>query len=609
LVGDASNGGNSYKVFNSTTGLSQIIVDTRVVTNFTLATPLVAISNAWGNDTTSVTTNEFVGEQGVTVRLQPYSDSIVTVQSFDESGAVSSTGLIRTGNYNGSWGASGELFNGSLDVGLVVESTATSNSGNQTMLVRFSSKIGAFKAVSFDYADLQDIANLTNNSGYTGQNAGSVNFYDLNNTLIQSVAIKANTAGNGLASQFSWTSTGASASYFTITTTYDLYGVDTLKFTAGAQTLASNGTTVDTTPTLSGTLSMALSGSQVVSIYEGATLLGNATLSGTSWSYTVPTTSVGSHTYTAKIMNGATVVHTSSNFVVNVAATPLVLDLNGDGVQTTSVSEGTQFDLLNMGKKVNVGWVDKHDGLLAMDVNGDGIINNGSELFGDRTELSDGTLAKNGWEALNAQDSNHDGKVDAQDANFDKLRVWVDANGNGSNDAGELRTMADEGIASIDLNHDNSSVQQNGNVVQMFSTFTTTDGVIHSMADVGFNVQNDTSNVYTLTDGDNLDLSGLANAAQLTMIDAVTDTEVNIVKLKLSDVLGVLAGQDDANAVHGLRLTGDTDDAVHLAEKEWTNMETTVAEGARTCPVHSAYDNSAVQLLIDQSMHYAGHMI
>jgi hypothetical protein len=528
LVGDASNGGNSYKVFNSTTGLSQIIVDTRVVTSFTLATPLVAISNASGNDTTSVTTNEFVGTQGVVDRVQPYSDSIVTVQSFDENGAVSSSRLIRTGNYGGNWGASGKLFNGSNDVGLVFEDTITSNATSPTMRVRFTSKIGDFKAVSFDYADVQNLSNLTTNTGYTGQDVGTVKFYDANNTLIQSVAFKASTAGDGTVTNFSWTSPSASASYFEILTNYDVYGVDTLKFTSGAQTLASNGTTMDTTPTLSGTLSMALSGGQVVSIYEGATKLGDATLSGNSWSFTVPITTVGQHTYTAKIMNGATVVHTSSNFVVNVAATPLVLDLDGNGVQTLDVNEGVQFDLLNTGSKQTVGWLSKQDGLLAMDLNGDGRINSGAELFGDQTVLADGTLATDGWVALSAQDSNTDGKIDAQDANFKQLRVWVDANSNGMTDAGEMSTLAESGIVSIDLNHMGGTINQNGNLLLTGSSFKTTDGAQHDIVDVGFQVRYP-GQAKVATDG-------FVKDAPLTALESA-ETAATVVDLQPADIV------------------------------------------------------------------------
>ncbi|MBK6559925.1 MAG: hypothetical protein IPG16_22950 [Comamonadaceae bacterium] len=73
--------------------------------------------------------------------------------------------------------------------------------------------------------------------------------------------------------------------------------------------------------------------------------------------------------------------------------TPLVLDLNGDGITTQSISAGTEFDLLAGGRKIHTGWVSGGDGLLVLDRNHDGVINDGSELFGEATRLSSGETA------------------------------------------------------------------------------------------------------------------------------------------------------------------------------------------------------------------------
>ncbi|WP_165803879.1 Ig-like domain-containing protein [Limnohabitans planktonicus] len=364
------------------------------------------------------------------------------------------------------------------------------------------------------------------------------------------------------------------------------------------------------TPTFHGVLVGALANTQTVGILwrlpgEVPTqALQPATVTGTNWSWTVPSGLMSAGTYQIEAqledMNLGSTLQTSGTFFITLASTPLVLDLNGDGVQTTSLNEGTQFDLLNTGKKINVGWVSKQDGLLAMDLNGDGSINSGAELFGDHTVLADGTLASNGWVALSAQDSNHDGKIDAQDANFDKLRVWVDANGDGVTDAGELHTLADEHIASINLNHDNSSVQQNGNLVQMASSFTTTDGARHSVADVGFMVQNATSNLFTLTGGNNLDLSGLGNVGMVSAIDMRNDTFANTVKLTLADVMGIAT----THGVHVLKLTGDANDSVQLTASEWAHTGTTVSDGAHTYAVYGSTTDVCAQLLIDLDMRY-----
>ncbi|MFI3121810.1 MAG: hypothetical protein QX203_17715, partial [Methylococcaceae bacterium] len=92
---------------------------------------------------------------------------------------------------------------------------------------------------------------------------------------------------------------------------------------------------------------------------------------------------------------------------------PLILDLNGDGVQTTNVLDnGVNFDLNATGQKISSGWVSKEDGLLAIDLNGDGNIDSGAELFGTASQLADGSKAQDGFQALAALDGNRDGKID-----------------------------------------------------------------------------------------------------------------------------------------------------------------------------------------------------
>lgn len=107
---------------------------------------------------------------------------------------------------------------------------------------------------------------------------------------------------------------------------------------------------------------------------------------------------------------------------------PLVLDLGKTGIDTVGVdnqtTQKTYFDHNQAGIKTSTGWITPEDGFLVLDRNGDDVINGGSELFGDSTQLKDGTLAKNGYEALSDLDTNHDKKIDANDDQFSQLRVW-----------------------------------------------------------------------------------------------------------------------------------------------------------------------------------------
>ncbi|MGV0984163.1 MAG: Ig-like domain-containing protein [Limnohabitans sp.] len=326
---------------------------------------------------------------------------------------------------------------------------------------------------------------------------------------------------------------------------------------------------------------------------------------------TVNFTPVVGHTYyvtlnypsgaSYRLKNSVTFNGTSTKSTeVDILTSPLVLDLNGDGVQTMDLSHAVAFDLTNSGDKQRVSWIDKHDGLLAVDLNGDGQINGGAELLGSSTKLADGSVAKDGWAALGAMDTNGDGKVDAQDANFDKLRVWVDANGDGVTDAGELKTLADVGIASFDVKQDNSVTQQNGNVLLGAGKYTTTDGQTHAMTDAW--LQMTPFSVKTLINGESLDLSNL-NSALIKSIDMSTDTAANTLKLNLSDVLSL----PTTNGVHKLTLTGDANDTVDLDIAHWTNTGTTVTENGHSYAVYSTATDSSAQLLIDQHMLMTQH--
>jgi hypothetical protein len=167
-------------------------------------------------------------------------------------------------------------------------------------------------------------------------------------------------------------------------------------------------------------------------------------------------------------------------------ATPIMLDLDGNGIQTVSASQGVRFDLLGDGQTAQWGWAAGNDGFLVMDRNNDGQINDGKELFGSGTRLADGSRAADGFAAMAAEDSNKDGKLDASDANWSKLQVWVDADKDGVTDAGELKSLAELGITSFDLGAAKGTELNNGNFVGLVSKYTKDDGSTHQLADVWF---------------------------------------------------------------------------------------------------------------------------
>ena len=169
-----------------------------------------------------------------------------------------------------------------------------------------------------------------------------------------------------------------------------------------------------------------------------------------------------------------------------ISVSPIVLDLNGDGIRTLAAEQGVQFDLAGTGMSHQVGWVSAQDGLLVRDINQDGQINDGRELFGTATQLASGQRAGDGYNALRDLDSDHDGRLTAADAHFAELKVWVDGNSDGVAQAGELLGLADLGIVSMDLGAQRGTEVDNGNLVALTSTYETADGSVHEMADVWF---------------------------------------------------------------------------------------------------------------------------
>ena len=168
---------------------------------------------------------------------------------------------------------------------------------------------------------------------------------------------------------------------------------------------------------------------------------------------------------------------------------PLVLDLNGDGVQTTSLVSGVKFDHNNDGFRENSGWATAGDGLLVLDLNSDGSISSGRELFGDQMLLegSEGSFAADGFAALAQYDSDTNDIIDSSDSIYSELQVWIDADGDGFTDAGELKSLSELNITEIGLDSQSVSVDQGGNTLVKKSTFTQ-DGTVKEIANVNFGV-------------------------------------------------------------------------------------------------------------------------
>lgn len=171
--------------------------------------------------------------------------------------------------------------------------------------------------------------------------------------------------------------------------------------------------------------------------------------------------------------------------IVEGESTPLVLDIDGDGIELAALN-GTgsvYWDIDLDGFAEASGWIAGGDGLLAIDLNADGIINDHSELFGDQTG------SPNGFAALAMYDTNADNAITSADAQFGDLLVWIDTHPDGYSQENELHTLSDLSITSINLNFANVSYAISDNEIKQESNFVI-DGQTRDIVDVWFAFDN-----------------------------------------------------------------------------------------------------------------------
>jgi hypothetical protein len=134
---------------------------------------------------------------------------------------------------------------------------------------------------------------------------------------------------------------------------------------------------------------------------------------------------------------------------------PIVLPLGDDTYRLTSISSGVQFDLRADGQRIQLGWTElgTDNAFLALDLNGNGRIDSGAELFGNYTRLASGDQAANGFDALAELDADSNGTVDASDAAWQRLLLWTDRNHDGMSTADELQPIAGSIVTGLETDH------------------------------------------------------------------------------------------------------------------------------------------------------------
>jgi Ca2+-binding RTX toxin-like protein/LysM repeat protein len=170
----------------------------------------------------------------------------------------------------------------------------------------------------------------------------------------------------------------------------------------------------------------------------------------------------------------------SSSISNRIPVDPLLLDLNGDGVKLTSLGiSPVLFDVDHDGKKELTGWTSAQDGIVVMDLNGNGKIDGIHETLSEYFNGAAGTNGDagtkpyaNGFAALKSLDSNGDNRFNSADTAWANVKVWIDADHDGETDSGELKTLAELGITSINLTSaTQSGLVNGGNEILATGTF------------------------------------------------------------------------------------------------------------------------------------------
>ena len=173
---------------------------------------------------------------------------------------------------------------------------------------------------------------------------------------------------------------------------------------------------------------------------------------------------------------------------IKYTTSPLVLDLDRDGLDLTT--NRVQFDLRATGQPQSVTWTGKREGFLTLDMNNDGRITSGRELFGSRTMCGLDRCA-DGAAALAMHDKkdnggNNDGRIDSGDAVFWSLGIWVDQNQDGQTQSSEMQSLAQHGITSFSLKPTRMNKKVAGGKISLSLTVNAKGGAMTAY-DVWFN--------------------------------------------------------------------------------------------------------------------------
>ena len=293
--------------------------------SYAINTPTVAVTAVQTTTSTAAAsyTENFNEAPKMSGSTYKFSQFTVTSNGYDGTGLWLVTPAGEVGNTN--W-----LFDGTQNLGLNTNQVQVENSNFATT---FTSNVGAFNSISFQYHDLQyaDVVTFYNAAGQA--------FATENLNVVGSGSAPGSAQG-----VFSSGTLSQAATYFVISGTGDTWNMDNLSFNTVASSstvsIANGGSTTATNPTVKGTIGQALTSGEVVEVYRNGTAVGAASVSGNNWSYTDTIASGAAAVYSANILENGTTLASSNSYSVN-ALVQAMASVGVSGSATSAIGNPT----------------------------------------------------------------------------------------------------------------------------------------------------------------------------------------------------------------------------------------------------------------------------
>jgi len=179
----------------------------------------------------------------------------------------------------------------------------------------------------------------------------------------------------------------------------------------------------------------------------------------------------------------------------NCLPSPIVIDVDGDGIKLGAAGVRVEFDIDADGEGEMIQWLRQSgdEALLAIDLNGNGIVDDGAELFGNAMNIvRSGEKATTGFQALAQYDrralgGNRDFKITRKDEVWLSLLLWSDTNADGVSTMSEIVPISTTKIRSLGTVPKHKDIfDESGNWLPLWAKAKVKQGKNVDMVDVFF---------------------------------------------------------------------------------------------------------------------------